>query len=344
MAEQPSLKPARAGATASRPDGDALASRSVSDRFEVKARLGRGASKDVYLARDVRLDRDVALAVIEHRGGEGLPPRVLQEIRTTANLDKHPNIVTVYDVIEEEDATWIVSQFVPDGSVADLVAAHRNGLAIEQAVGIARQVADALHFAHEHGVIHRDVKPANVLRAGPETVLLADFGIASQADRSRLTATGAPIGTPAYMSPEQWRGEPVNRHADLYALGAMLFELTCGHPPFRADSVVATLMQHLSEPAPDANKINPRVPEPLGRLIGQLLSKQPEDRPDSGLAVRQASTRCGPPSGASGGNRAKQPLPGPLAIDPVGRSSVGEQRWTRCSAPGTARRATRRTS
>lgn len=308
-----------------RPHGEALLGRRVNNRYEVKRLLGRGASKDVYLARDVRLDRDVALAVIERRGGEGLPPRVLEEIRTTARLDEHPHIVTVYDVIDEEDATWIVSQLVRHGSVGDLLREHPDGLPIDQAVDIARQVADALHFAHEHGVIHRDVKPANVLRAGPETVLLADFGVAFDSDRARLTATGAPIGTPAYMSPEQSQGESVDRRSDLYALGAMLFELTCGRPPFRADSVVATLMKHLSEPAPDATEINPRVPEALGRLIDQLLSKEPDDRPASGLVVRQALDALRVPTPAqAAGAAAKQPLPGPLAIDPR-RPFVGRQ-------------------
>ena len=262
----------------------------VADRYDVIQRLGEGTSKEVFLAWDNRLERDVALGRIKTvEGMRSLPPRVLQEIRTTARLDHHPHIVTVYDVIEEPGTTWIVSQYVAGGSLAQLLRTQRQGLEVSLAMRLSREVADALHFAHEHGVIHRDVKPSNVLLSEADnSALLADFGVARLLDHPSVTATGALVGTAAYMSPEQALTEAVDRRADLYGLGVMLFELVCGRTPFAADSIVAVLMKHVDEPAPRASDVNPGVPEALSRLILQLMSKRPEDRPASGLAVCQA--------------------------------------------------------
>jgi hypothetical protein len=288
----------------------------------VQRLLGKGTSKDVFGARDIRLDRDVALGMVKTVGGvASLTPRALQEIRTTANLDQHPNIVKVYDVIEEDGATWIVSQLVPGGSVADRVKAHPGGLPIPDAIRIARQVADALHFAHEHGVIHRDVKPANVLVASNDTFLLADFGAALRRDLPRLTASGAPVGTPAYMSPEQVRGETVDRRSDLYALGAMLFELVCGQTPFKAESVVAVLWKQVNDPVPRAADVKRAVPEPLSRLIAHLMSKRPDDRPASGRIVSQAleGLESVAPARESATAVVRRMLPAPLDIGPQRR-------------------------
>ena len=291
----------------------------IAGRYEVRQLLGRGASKDVLLARDTRLDRDVALGRIQTAGGVGsLSPRALQEIRTTARLDEHPHIVTVYDVLEESGATWIVTQLVRGGSVADRLKTYPGGLPILDAIRIARQVADALHFAHEHGVIHRDVKPANVLVGSDNTFLLTDFGVALRLDHPRLTATGVPIGTPAYMSPEQVQGGTVDRRSDLYALGATLFELVCGQAPFRAESAVAVLVKQVNDPVPNAIDVNPAVPESLSRVIAQLMSKEPDDRPASGRIVCQAlgAFEREEPASKSPTAGAGSLLPAPLATDP----------------------------
>jgi serine/threonine-protein kinase len=233
----------------------------IAGRYEVKRSLGRGASKEVFLAHDIRLDREVALSLVRTASGRGrLSPRILQEIQTTARLDEHPHIVTVYDVIDEHGATWIVSQLVRGGSLADRLETSRHGLPIADAVRIASEVADALHFAHEHGVIHRDVKPANVLLAATDdTALLADFGVAFLPDSPRLTVSGAPVGTAPYMSPEQARGETVDRRSDLYGLGAMLFELVCGRPPFTDDTVAALVTKHLYPLWPRGHVVRARL-------------------------------------------------------------------------------------
>ena len=305
---------------------DELRPSCVAGRYEVKRSLGRGASKQVFLAHDIRLDREVALSLVRTASDRGgLSPRILQEIRTTARLDEHPHIVTVYDVIEENGATWIVSQLVRGGSVADRLEANPQGLPVPDAVRIAREVADALHFAHENGVIHRDVKPSNVLLAAPDdTALLADFGVAFLPDHPRLTVSGAPVGTAAYMSPEQARGETVDRRSDLYGLGAMLFELICGRPPFAGDTVAALVTKHLYEPAPNPCLVNPAVPEALGRLILQLLNKRPDARPPSGLAVCAALDALGASasSAVQPAEPSPQALPAPLITDPL-RPFVG---------------------
>ncbi|MGB8875277.1 MAG: protein kinase [Solirubrobacteraceae bacterium] len=299
---------------------DALLERCVAGRYELKRSLGWGASKEVFLARDIRLDREVALGRVRStRTSRGMPARVLQEIQTTAQLDEHPHIVTVHDVIQEDDATWIVSQVVRGGSAADLLDAHPDGLPVTDAVRIGSQVADALHFAHEHGVIHRDVKPGNVLLAPPDnTALLADFGVAFLPDQPRLTLEGVAVGTALYMSPEQARGEAVDPRSDLYSLGAMLFELVCGRPPFLGDTVAALVAQHLFEPAPDPARLNPEVPPALARLILQLLNKQPEARPSSALMVSRAleALQAQPLVGVHVDVSQPLPLPSPLITDP----------------------------
>ncbi|HTX12146.1 MAG TPA: AAA family ATPase [Solirubrobacteraceae bacterium] len=304
---------------------DDLAQTCIAGRYEIKGSLGSGASKEVFLAHDIRLGRNVALGRVRSGGSRGaLSARVLQEIQTTAQLDEHPHIVTVHDVIQEEDATWIVSQLVRGGSAAGLLEAHPDGLPINEAVRIAAEVADALHFAHEHGVIHRDVKPSNVLLAFPgNSALLADFGVAFLTNQPRLTADGVPVGTAVYMPPEQARGEAADPRSDLYSLGVMLFELISGHPPFSADTFAGLIKQHLFEPPPDPAELNPAPPAWLSRLILQLLSKDPDARPGSALVVARALQGLQAQPGLQVGidEPRAAPLPAPLVAD-AGRSFV----------------------
>ena len=194
------------------------------DRFEIKRHLGSGASKDVFLAVDRTLRREVAFALIAGGGPRGSSrERVLDEVRTTARLE-HPHIVTVYDVRDTADATIVVSRLVRGGSAADWAARATPGARrVQTAVEIARQVASALAHAHADGVIHRDVKPSNILLAPDGTALLADFGVALLAGSA--TDAGGAVGSLAYMPPEQAAGAAVDARSDLYALGATLFEL-----------------------------------------------------------------------------------------------------------------------
>ena len=194
------------------------------------------------------------------------------------------------------------------------------------ALRIAIHVAEALRFAHEHGVIHRDVKPANVLLSSADGgALLADFGVAFLPDRPRLTVNGTPVGTAVYMSPEQARGEPVGPRSDLYSLGVMLFELVCGRPPFAGDSLAGLVRAHLYGAPPDPVSVNPSVPSPLGRTILQLLAKRPGERLSSAQTLRD--TLAGlltPPPVPDRRRRPDSRLPSPL-VTPPGRALVGRR-------------------
>ena len=278
-----------AGAPATRPS-HALPISFAGGRYRVKRFLGEGGKKRVYLAHDTRLERDVAVALVKTEGlDEAGLARVRREARAMGRLGDHPNVVTVYDVGEEDEQPYIVSQYMGGGSVDDLLQhAERRRLPVEQALRLAEQICGALEHAHARGVIHRDLKPANVWLAEDGTAKLGDFGLAIALDRSRLTVEGMMVGTVAYMPPEQALGRAPDARSDLYALGAMLYELVTSRPPFLGDDAVAIISQHINTPPVAPSWHNPDVPRTLEALILRLLAKAPEDRPESTAAVRQA--------------------------------------------------------
>ncbi len=297
-----------------RPDPTLLAG----GRFEIERLLGEGTSKAVYQARDRRLERDVALAVIADAGR-----RVLHEVRAMARLD-HTNIVTVFDVGEEHGETFIVSKLVRGGSVAHWIGRTEPGAArVRDAVQIARQIAAALAHAHAAGIVHRDVKPGNVLLAADGTALLADFGVAVESGSTHDTADGAVVGTVAYMAPEQALGRRVDARCDLYALGATLFEMVYGRPPFEGKPL-AILAKLLHEPPPDPRELDPPVPPRLAALIERLLAKEPDDRPASAAEVDEQLAEVLAEPDASARAPAAAPLPPPLEED-ARRPFVGRQ-------------------
>ena len=260
----------------------------ASGRYTLGRLLGEGAMKRVYLGHDRRLDREVAIARVELAG---LDPagrlRLEREAQAMARLGDHPNVVTVYDVIEESGAIHIVTQHMAGGDLARRIADAPDGrLVIDEAVAIAIQLCRALEHAHGRGVIHRDLKPGNVWLSEDGVAKLGDFGLALALDRSRLTADGMIVGTVAYMPPEQALGRPRDARSDLYALGATLYQMVTGRPPFVGDDVVAVLSQHLHTPPVAPSWSNAAVPQPLERLILELLAKDPESRPPSAAAVR----------------------------------------------------------
>jgi class 3 adenylate cyclase len=258
-------------------------------RYQVQKLLGEGGKKRVYLATDTRLERDVAISLVKIEGlDEAGLARVRREARAMGRLGDHPNIVTIFDVGEEAGQPYIVSQHMAGGSVDDLLqGADQHRLPIEQTLRLATEVCRALQHAHECGVIHRDVKPSNIWLTADGTAKLGDFGLAVARDRSRLTLEGMMVGTVAYMPPEQALGRPPEAQSDLYALGAMLYEMVTGRPPFLGDDAVAIISQHLHTAPVAPSWHNADIPRALETLILQLLAKAPADRPASAAAVRE---------------------------------------------------------
>jgi class 3 adenylate cyclase len=249
----------------------------------VKRFLGEGGKKRVFLAHDTRLDRDVAFSLIKTEGldASGLA-RVRREAQAMGRLGDHPNIVTVFDIGEEAGQPCIVCQYMEGGSVEDLVEqAPDHRLPIDQTLQMASEVCQALRHAHDRGIIHRDVKPGNIWLTADGHAKLGDFGLAVALDLSRLTQAGMMVGTVAYMPPEQALGGKVDTRSDLYGLGATLYEMACGRPPFSGHDPVAVVSQHLNTPPVAPSFHNPSLPPALNDLILKLLAKDPDDRPSS---------------------------------------------------------------
>ena len=263
------------------------AGRLVAGRYLVRGQLGRGAFKEVYLAHDERLDRDVALAIVVAAGASATArARVEREARVTGRLGDHPNVVTVYDTGELDGVPYLVLRAMPGGSLADALEAGPPHAADVPRIG--RDVAAALAHAHAHGVVHRDVKPDNVWLAADGTAALGDFGVAHEAGADRLTADGVVVGTVRYVSPEQIRGEEAGPASDLYALGVTLYELVAGRPPFTGPDIAAVYAQHLGAAPAPPSAYAPGVAHDLERLILALLAKAPEQRPASAADVADA--------------------------------------------------------
>jgi hypothetical protein len=270
--------PARTAATA------AAAPAAVLGRYLMQRLLGRGSAKEVWLAHDLTLDRPVALSRLKGAAPDARE-RVRREARLMARLGDHPQVVTVHDVIEDGGALLIVARYMAGGSLtARLAAAPGHRLPVAEVVGIGAELAGALAHAHDHGVVHRDVKPDNIWLAGDGSAALGDFGIAL-ADDKGAAAGGALTGTPLYMAPEQATGHGVGPRSDLYALGATLYELLCGRPPFTGDAEVV-VEQHLhASPVPPSRRVA-GVPPALDALVLALLAKDPRARPASAGEVR----------------------------------------------------------
>ena len=279
----------------------------MADRYRLERELGAGGMATVYLARDLKHDRDVAIKVLRPEVGATLgAERFLLEIRTTANL-RHPHIVPLYDSGEADDFLYYVMPLVEGESLRDRMTRERQ-LPIDEALRIAREVADALSYAHARGVIHRDIKPENILLEGGHAVV-ADFGIAralSAAGGERLTQTGMSVGTPLYMSPEQAAGSgEIDGRSDLYSLGCVLYEMLGGQAPFSGPTAMAIARQHLIAVPPPITNLRPAVPAVVADALHRALSKEPADRfnPVAQFAAAIGTTSTRAPMPSSGGSR-----------------------------------------
>ncbi|MFY9573677.1 MAG: serine/threonine-protein kinase, partial [Blastocatellia bacterium] len=264
-------------------------------RYTVQRKLGQGGQKQVYLARDTRLDRDVVIALLKtDQLGADSVPRLIREAQAMARLGSHPNIVTVYDIEDEEGRPFIVSQYVEGGSVADLLkTTEKHRLSVDKVIPIASQICQALVHCHSQGIIHRDLKPGNVWLAQDGTAKLGDFGLAVSADFSRITLEGALVGTVIYMPPELMLGHQAEPRSDLYSLGVLLYEVVAGRPPFLGDQFVAIISQHINTAPVAPSWHNPEVPLALETLILRLLAKTPDERPESAAEVAKALASIG---------------------------------------------------
>jgi serine/threonine protein kinase len=260
--------------------------------------LGQGGMARVYKAYQENLDREVAVKVLPpwYAADRSFVERFNLEARLVARLS-HPNIVTVHDANEQNGHLYIVMQLVDGGTLKNrLDQLHRQGkiMDLAEAVPIFSQLASALTYAHEQGVIHRDIKPVNVLMDRSGRPILSDFGIAKvlASTESNLTRPGAGVGTPEYMSPEQCQGGAVDGRADIYALGVMLFEALTGRPPYQGDNYPALAHSHIYEMPPRPVLLNPSIPPVVEQIILTALAKNPQQRfqraNDMGEALQQA--------------------------------------------------------
>jgi len=251
------------------------------DRYQLHSKLARGGMSDVYLARDLLLDRPVAVKVLfpEHANDPSFVERFRREAQAAANLN-NPNIVAVYDWGQQYGTYFIVMEYV-DGRPLSEIIRSEGPIHPNRAAEITADVAAALGFAHRNGVIHRDVKPGNILITSSGQVKVADFGIAQATTTdagANLTQAGSVMGTATYFSPEQAQGNPVDPRSDLYSLGCVLYEMLTARPPFAGDSPVAVAYKHVQEAPIPPNRINPSIPAGIEAIDMKLLAKDPSQR------------------------------------------------------------------
>ena len=253
----------------------------IADRYELKHVVGTGGMSSVYCARDTLLERDVALKILHEHFGEDddYVERFRREARAAAQLS-HPGIVTVIDRGEEDGRQFIVFEFVDGETLKELV--ERGGpMPVRRALELGLEIGRALAFAHQQGLVHRDVKPQNVLLNGDGRAQVTDFGIARTLDAVGHTETGTVLGTSHYIAPEQARGERVDAQTDVYSIGVVLYELLAGEVPYTGDNFLTVAMKHVNEPVPSLLERRTDCPLRLAALVERCMAKEPADRPGS---------------------------------------------------------------
>jgi serine/threonine-protein kinase len=256
---------------------DSLIDTLFDGRYRIERKLGAGGMADVYLAEDQELGRRVAIKILNgrHANDDQFIERFRREAKNAAALN-HPNIVSIYDRGEAEDTYYIAMEYLDGRTLKELIVS-RGAAPVNVAIEYARQILSALRFAHRHGIVHRDIKPHNVLVDGEGRVKVTDFGIA-RAGTSQMTEAGSIVGTAQYLSPEQARGGEVDPRSDLYSLGIVLYELLTGKTPFDGETPVEIAMKHLSQAPKAPSKLRPDVPPELDMVVLRALSKNPDDR------------------------------------------------------------------
>ena len=303
--------------------------RTLAGRYELAEVIGRGGMGTVYRAVDLVLGRSVAVKMLPGLLADQDPTSVARferEARAAAALN-HPSVVAVYDTGADETTRFIVMELI-SGRSLEAILRDDGPLDPDRAAGIAARVADALAAAHAAGIVHRDIKPANVMVAEDGSVKVLDFGIARAMDATTLTHNASVLGTAAYMAPEQALGKPADERSDIYSLGCVLYALLAGHPPFSGDGAAAILNQHANIAPPTLRAENRRVSPELNAVVMQMLSKSPDDRPQTAGQVRDrltlpsASSPATPPVTASTA-RLRQTA----ATRPLPRAARRDRRW-----------------
>jgi serine/threonine protein kinase len=302
-------------------------------RYRVEDVLGRGGMASVYLARDAELERPVAVKVLaEHLADQpDFRDRFLREARLAAQLS-HPNVVQVFDVGEEDGKPFIVMECVEGSTLAEELK-ERGRLEPEEVVDLALQICGGLEHAHAAGLVHRDIKPQNLLLRPDGTVKIADFGIARAAETTRLTQIGSVLGTAAYLAPEQALGEEVTASADIYSLGCVLYELLAGRTPYIFQTLPELVVKHREETIEPLRELRPQISERLEAAIMHALARNPDYRPDSAAAFAEelATASPDPPT---------RPIPlasGTAATQVLGSPTQTETRPLRAPAPARSR-------
>lgn len=288
--------------------------------YQIVSPLGEGGMAAVYKAYQPSMERYVAVKVLPRHmaTSEEFLSRFRREARILAQL-QHPNILPVFDYGESEDYPYIVMPFVPSGTLAQLMKGRR--LPLPQVRRIISQVGEALAFAHAHGMIHRDIKPSNVLVDESGNCLLTDFGLARMVESSSMiTSSGAVMGTPAYMSPEQGSGNSLDHRSDIYSLGIILYEMLTGKVPYSAETPIAVVIKHIQDPLPSIRKIDPALPESLELVVLKALAKNPDDRYQTAeefvVALQTAITEIIGDAGTTKPPETMKSLP-PVQLKPV---------------------------
>jgi beta-lactam-binding protein with PASTA domain/serine/threonine protein kinase len=263
---------------------DTLINTLFDGRYRILRKLGSGGMANVYLAEDEELGRRVAIKILNERyaGDDLFIERFRREAKSAAGLS-HPNIVSIYDRGEAEGTYYIAMEVIEGRSLKELIMTH-GALPVDTAIAYAKQLLEALRFAHRHGIIHRDIKPHNVLvsadqrvKANEPRLKVTDFGIARHG-ASQMTEAGSIMGTAQYLSPEQARGAPVTAASDLYSAGVVLYEMLTGKVPFTGDSAIEIAMKHVNELPKPPSSLRPEIPPELDQIVLRALAKDPEDR------------------------------------------------------------------
>lgn len=258
-----------------------LIGKRISGRYNVLETIGGGGMANVYLAHDIILDRDVAVKVLrlDFANDEEFIRRFRREAKSATSLN-HPNIVNIYDIGEEGDIYYIVMEFV-DGQTLKQYIQQYSPLPVEEAIHIMKQLTSAISHAHQNNIVHRDIKPQNILVDRSGNIKITDFGIAMALSATSITQTNSVLGSVHYLSPEQARGAMANRKSDIYSLGIVMFELLTGRLPFFGESAVSIALKHLQTETPSVRRWNPTIPQSVENIVLQATTKDPFDRYES---------------------------------------------------------------